>query len=555
MNRARRFSTKKYDELMREYVKRQYVQSAGRPAKKPVQMQTYVRGYANRSVTENGAVGYRTTTHPLLDLNFMVSSLRNRKEKEIGEMFAKAYYDSPKYAVKWAFFLRDICEGLGERRSFRVILQYLSVVHPEVCSAVLALVPQYGRYDDWLCLLYTPVGTQVCKLMKEQLLADQKAMKEARPVSLLAKWLPSINTSSYDTRADARYLAQQFGMSEREYRKALSALRAYSNVVEVKMSANEWSAIDYEKVPAKATMKYDDAFLRHDFERRVDYFRGVISGDAKLNGKGIMPYEVVQRIKGETGVFGRFALKDDLLAELMWEHMTVQGFQNEWGLEDCIVVADGSGSMYTNVSGSSSVQAIDVCHSLAVYFAQQLKGVFHNKAITFSAQPQFIDLDKGKTLKEKLEIMHWHNEVENTNIEAVFDMLLDMALSHEVPAQELPKQLLIISDMEFDRASVPRWRDESWKPMSEALFETIRQRYEKAGYKVPRLIFWNVCGRSDTIPQVDNEEGICLLSGFSQNAMKIAADKEVRDPYESLLRLLDSPRYEPVEKALAELLI
>ena len=70
---------------------------------------------------------------------------------------------------------------------------------------------------------------------------------------------------------------------------------------------------------------------------------------------------------------------------------------------------------------------------------------------------------------------------------------------------------------------------------------------------MPRLIFWNVCGRTDTIPMIKNEQGICLLSGFSVNAMKIAADREKKDPYESLIAILDSARYEKVGEAIREI--
>lgn len=514
-----------------------------------------MKKYQKCSVTENGAVGYRTTLHPLVDLNFMVSSLRNRDEEFIVKEFIKAYYESPRYAVKWLFFLRDILEGMGERRTFRICMKYLAESHVEIAKSVMPLIPEYGRYDDLLVLLDTDLCNDVSRFMKKQLEMDLIAMKEEKPISLLAKWLPGINTSSQEARKCARLLANKFGMSEREYRKTLSALRAYGNVVEVKMSASKWAAIEYEKVPAKANLKYDAAFLKHDIERRREYLFKVFMSDAKLNGKGIMPYEVVHRFL-KRNYYNRSLLKDDVLAELMWENIVKQGFQNDWGFDDCIVVADGSGSMYTNASGSTSVMAIEICNSLAIYFAEQLKGVFHNKAITFSAHPQFIDLEKGQSLKEKLEIMLAHNEVANTNIEAVFDMLLNMAISNEVLPEELPKQVLIISDMEFDAASSPVvWsnRNEKWEKFTPMLFETIGERYKRAGYKVPGLIFWNVCGRTDTIPQVNNEEGICLLSGFSQNAMKIAVNREKKDPYESLVQVLDGPRYDVVEKAIAGL--
>lgn len=515
----------------------------------------YMKKYQNRSITENGAVGYKISRHSLVDLNFMVSSFRNRDEEFIVEQFIKAYYESPKYAVKWLFFLRDILEGMGERRTFRICMKYLAKSHMEIAKAVMELIPEYGRYDDLLVFLNTDLCDDVCRFLKAQIDSDLLAMGEGRQISLLAKWLPSINTSSNEARKCAKLLLNKFGISEREYRKILSALRAYGNVVEVKMSASKWKEIEYDRVPAKANLKYDAAFAKHDTERRGEYLFKVFMGEAKLNGKGIMPYEVVHRLLNGKYYY-REGLKDDLLAEMMWKNILEQGFQNDWGLDDCIVVADGSGSMYANASGSTSVTAIEICNSLAIYFAEQLHGIFHNKAITFSARPQFIDLERGKNLKEKLEIMLAHNEVANTNIEAVFDMLLDMAVSNEVPAEELPKQVLVISDMEFDSACTPDiWcnRNEKWNKFTPTLFETIGMRYEKAGYKIPRLIFWNVCGRTDTIPQVDNEEGICLLSGFSQNAMKIAANREKKDPYESLIEVLDGPRYEKVEKAIARL--
>lgn len=518
-----------------------------RPVKSVIK---YMKNYNNRSVTENGAVGLRTTTRPLLDLNFKVSSLRDRSEEEIVQEFVKAYYDDSKYAVKWLFFLRDILQGMGERRTFRVCMKYMAQSHPEVAKAVMKLIPQYGRWDDMLVFLDTPLCDEVVAFVKEQLLEDFRNMEQYKPVSLMAKWLPSANASSKETRRLGRLLAKKLDMTEAEYRKYLSTLREWIGVLEVKLSANLWDQVDYEHVPAKANLKYETAFEKHDQKRRIDYLYQVATGDAKLNGNGIMPYEVVHRyMKGNYCS----CLKENLLAELMWENLLKNGFKNDWGLDDCMVVADGSGSMYSNASGSTSVTAIEICNSLAIYFAQQLKGVFHNKAITFSERPQFIDLEPGEKLKDKLEIMLAHNEVANTNIEAVFDMLLDMAVSNQVDPEELPKQLLIISDMEFDTATGQAgWRitDREELKFTDTLFETIEKRYEAAGYKIPRLIFWNVCGRTDTIPMVDNEEGICLLSGFSQNAMKVAAHKEIKDPYESLLKTLDGPRYAPVEEAL-----
>lgn len=294
-------------------------------------------------------------------------------------------------------------------------------------------------------------------------------------------------------------------------------------------------------------MKYEAAFTRHDGERRKEYIINVLEKDGKLNINGVMPYEVVHRyMKGSWYISGT---QEDILAEALWKKMSAEGFDNKWGFDDCIVVADTSGSMTDNASGSSSVTAMEVCYSLAIFFAEKLRGEFCNKVVSFSERPKFIDLAKGTNLKEKLEVMCAHSEVANTNVEAVFDLLLNLAISKSVPKDELPKQVLLISDMEFDSAID--------KKVDEKLFDAINKKYTEAGYSMPRLIFWNVCGRTDTIPMVNNEEGLCLLSGFSQNAMKIAAAKDadgktIRDPYESLVQVLNSERYAAVAEAVSK---
>lgn len=508
----------------------------------------FVKNHTNRSRTENGALGLRTTGHELLDLNFQVSSLRDRDARYIADRFVRAFHEDRNHAVKWLFYLRDIEAGLGERRSFRICLRYLAQSRTEIAREIMELIPRYGRYDDLLTYLDTPLEAEACAYIGRLLKADEQAMKEGKPVSLLAKWLPGNNTSSPQTRAMAGKLRRLLGMSNREYRRILSALRAYLDVVEVKISASRWDEVDYEKVPAKANLKYDAAFERHDGERRSDFLRQVCLANDKLNCGGLLPYEIVRKMTGGTGWCS--AVKSNLLAELMWQKLLEEGFRNEWGLEDCIVVADGSGSMYSPVSGLSSLSAITVCHSLAIYFASRLQGVFRDKAISFSARPQLIDLERGVNLKEKLEIMRAYDEVANTNISAVFQLLLDMAVSRQVPAEQIPKQVLIISDMEFDEAAGDVM---GGGPGGRTLFEHVAARYEEAGYPMPRLIFWNVCGRSDTIPAVEGDQGVCLLSGFSQNAIKTAAHKGIRDPYESLLCTLDGSRYAPVEEALRRL--
>jgi len=63
---------------------------------------------------------------------------------------------------------------------------------------------------------------------------------------------------------------------------------------------------------------------------------------------------------------------------------------------------------------------------------------------------------------------------------------------------------------------------------------------------MPKLIFWNVLSRTNTIPIVENELGVSLVSGFSPNVMKTIMSGEI-DPSKALMETLLSERYKPIE--------
>ena len=118
------------------------------------------------AVTENGAIGYRTTGKALLDINFAVSSMRNMNEQQIIDKFIKAFYEDKILAIKWLFYARDIRQGIGERRLFRVCMKYLAEHHKDIVKGIIPLIPEYGRYDDLWCLLGTEISDDVINLIK-----------------------------------------------------------------------------------------------------------------------------------------------------------------------------------------------------------------------------------------------------------------------------------------------------------------------------------------------------------------------------------------------------
>ena len=487
----------------------------------------------NTSVTENGAIGYKTSNSALLDLNFAVSSLRHSDEEEIIQLFDRAFYENKEHALKWLFFARDIREGIGERRLFRICYRRLADLDINLFYSNLNNIPEYGRWDDIIsCIgINDEIDEYIKVMIQNQLSADLLDMKVKRPISLLGKWLPSENASSKNTKELAKIVRRLLGMTPRSYRLLLSKLRKYIKVTEVYACSNKWGSIDYERVPSLANLKYKNAFLKHDKNRRMTYLESVGKGHNQMNMEVSTPVDIVSGYcNGWMGV-GEY----DQTLELAWDNL------KDISISDTLVVADGSGSMLMNISGKTT--ALDVANALAIYTSQHNNKPYNDKYITFSANPQFVDLSKADNLCEKLQIAQEHSEIANTNIEAVFNIILDVAIEKHISGNEMIKNILIISDMEFDEAQ--RSYFDKGKELTKPLFDEIKKRYKNAGYNLPKLIFWNVNSRTKTIPLIENELGVTLVSGFSQNVLKMVMSNKY-NPYEVLMEILDSERYNAI---------
>ena len=492
----------------------------------------------NYSVTENGAIGYKSSNSALVDLNYKVSSFRNSNEEEIIKAFDAAFREDKKYTMKWLFFARDIREGLGERRLFRICYKRLAELDINLFYANLENIAEYGRWDDLVSLIdiSSVTDNHVIAVIQEQLIEDLHNLKENKPISLLAKWLPSENASSTKTKILAKKVRRLLDLSAREYRLTLSKLRKYLRVVEVDMCNKDWKNIDYEKVPSLANLRYKDAFLKNDSARRLEYLASVERGSSKMNMSAATPVDVVTKYVNPYGY--RSVKNYDEALELAWKNL------KDVLVNNTMVVADGSGSMTVNVGGKT--RALEVANALAIYTSEHNSGVYKDKYITFSNKPQFVDFSKATCLQDKLEIAYKHSEVSNTNIEAVFRLILDAAISNNVPAEEMVDNILIISDMEFDAAQRSFYgRGEAVNKLTAPLFEMIKLAYQNAGYNLPKLIFWNVNSRTQTIPLVENDLGVVLMSGFSQNTLKMVMSEKY-DPYAVLIETLDSPRYDSI---------
>ena len=468
---------------------------------------------SNITLTENGATTYISTKSHCLDLFLAIGAIRKSPESDIIGRFIKAYAEDENLALKTLFFARDAREGLGERRVFRIILNYLAKYEPESVRRNIEYIAEYGRYDDLQCLIGTPCEKDALQIIEGQL---KKDIASDTGVSLLAKWLPSVNASNKETVRTARRLARLLAMSEPQYRKTVVALRKKIDIVENRLREQDYT-FDYSKLPALAMLKYRGAFYENDFDRYCEYLDNVKHGNAKMHTGVLTPYDVIAPC---------FNWRSDGLSaeernamDVTWN--ALEDFGND---ENALAVIDGSGSMYP--------RAIAVALSLGIYFAERNKGKFRNHFITFSGRPQLVEI-KGSNIAEKVRYCCRYDEVANTNLAAVFNLLLKTAVKYDLPQEELPKRLYIISDMEFD---------ECVENSGTTNFENAKRKYAEKGYTLPEIVFWNVESRNVQQPVTMNENGVALVSGCSPRLFSMVASGEL-NPYKTMLEILTSERY------------
>lgn len=480
-------------------------------------MLQYLKNEANLTHTENGAVTYQSTQSECLDLFATIGALRRESDEKITNRFLRAYAENADLAMKTLFFARDIRGGIGERRVFRTILKWLAHNEPQSVEKNIPYIAEYGRYDDLLALMGTKCEREALAYIKKQLEADCKALEAGESVSLMAKWLPSVNASNDDAIRHAKHIARALGMNDAQYRKTLSALRATISIIENNLREKDYT-FDYAKQPSKAMLKYRKAFLRNDGERYTAFIDRVAEGAEQIHAGTLTPYEII------TPFFKRDIRAEERKAiDVTWNAQ-----EDFTGGENALVVIDGSGSMY---GGSDPIPATVVL-SLGIYYAERNTGAFHNHFITFSENPRLVEI-KGKDIYEKVRYCHQFNEVANTNIQRVFELILKTAVKNRVPQKDMPAKIFIISDMEFDYCT---------EDCSLTNFEYAQRLFEEHGYQLPEVMFWNVASRNQQQPVKINDQGVALVSGCNPRIFSMLK-AGILSPYAFMMDVLGSVRY------------
>lgn len=465
-----------------------------------------LNGQAN-SLTYNGARTHFSSSSVLLDLFFLAGASRNITEPELKSMVAAAFAGSPDTAVALLLWARDIRGGAGERRFFRVAMEVIYDIDKKLYHLIAPHVAEFGRADD---LFYNPI------------VADRNidviAWELEKGNGLFAKWLPRKGMT-------AALIRNRLNMSPKKYRKTIVNL---SNTVEQKMSKKEWADIKYSGVPSVAMKKYRKAFFRNDESRFSQFISSVEKGDEKMNAEAIFPHQIIAR--------WRWAGHDETRA-MVAQWLSLPNFM-EGNSKMIIPVCDTSGSMTTSID-SSGTRAIDVAMALTLYIAERNEGALNNKFITFSTTPEFVDIT-GSDIVDRLKRMNrasWHM---STNVEAMFRLILDAAVTNNLKQDELPDTILILSDMEFDYCT---------GSCGLTNFQAAQEAFSRAGYKLPNVVFWNLKGRIGNVPVKQHDSGAALVSGFSPSILTSILSG-VTTPMDMMLKTLQKPRYSDVVKSI-----
>ena len=487
---------------------------------------------ANYKTTENGGVALKSTRSAVLDMFALCATYRTHSEDDCILMFKNALEENAELAMKCLFYIADCRGGQGERRFFRVCYKWLANKYPEIAKKNLELIPIYRRWDDVIySCVDTPLEADALAFIKKQLILDM----QCKTPSLLAKWLPSENASARETKKMGSLVRNYLNMTHKEYRLTLSELRTRINIVEKLMSENRWDKIEFSKIPSRAGLIYKNAFARHDMIAKK-YEEFAKNESTKVNAKVLYPYEIVSQVVNS----GRYSYDmhmsdiDRAIVEKYWNNLP-DYFNGEQSKMLCVV--DTSGSM----RGSEASAPINVAISLGMYAAERAGGPFKDHYISFSSEPQLIKVE-GVDFADKVHRIYRTNLCQNTDLTKTFDMLLDIADRPDVKEEDIPSTIVVISDMEIDAMSCGRgsfWNGGWTEKTAMTEMDKVRAKWARLGHKMPKLVYWNVQARQNTI--LDNGPGVSFVSGMSPTIFESIMTG--KNGYDLMLEKLNGDRY------------
>tara|TARA_R110000851_G_scaffold230898_8_gene383730 strand:+ start:327 stop:1742 length:1416 start_codon:yes stop_codon:yes gene_type:complete len=454
--------------------------------------------------TANGMATFESSLSACVDLFFNIGASRGR---DVRSQFERAFAQDPEIALKILLWVRDVRGGAGERQLFRDLLVNLEEFHFPLLKNILDKVPELGRWDD-LLVLKTTAGRQIAFNIIQEALRDGNG--------LAAKWMPRKGPNSV-------LLRKHMAMSPKQYRKTLVGLTA---VVETQMCAKEWEEINFSHVPSVASSRYMTAFHRNAPVAYTAYKEALTKNDgtAKVNAGAVYPYDILKLLK-------QWSWHDKHDRQLPVIKAQWEALPNYIGDDLVLPMVDVSGSMGCPVGGGGSLTCMDIALSLGLYLADKNTGPYKDMFLTFSKKSK-IEVLKGDIIQKYNQLVRADWDMD-TNLHAAFEEILRVATAQSLKDSDMPKYMLILSDMEFN----------SCVEHDDRAMRMIERRFEAAGYTVPKIVFWNIRA-SGKAPVRFDQEGTALVSGFSPAIMTSILAAENFTPTGIMMETLSSPRYD-----------
>lgn len=462
-------------------------------------------------------------------LSLFFHAIRGINSQKLEDNMKTASNENLIDAIVLAFNIRDCRGGKGERDNGRILFKWLMENHPIQFRKILHLIPEYGRWDDLLFLLRFPSSERenILDFISSQLKMDKSLMLDCKPISICAKWCPTEGDSDDRKYHLVNMICKYMNISPRQYRTEYTTpLRAYLNVVESLMCSGKWDNIDLSKVPSCAIKKLKKAFEKHIPEIFNEWKAGLSEGKTTVKAKQLFPYEIVKEIRQNYGKI------DDVL-ESQWKVLEEE-LRKKGILQNSVVVVDMSGSMH-----SPNFLPIDNAVSLGLIVSSVVTGEFHNHVISFADNPKFLKLEDG-TITDRYRQIQSLEVGYSTDIQKVFDLILNRGKEAGLTDDDMPEKIFIVSDMQFNDCSIT----------GQTNFEEIDRKYNESNFKRPQIVFWNVNGQITDFPVSVDDNGTCLISGFSPSILNSILNSSDFSSVGILRTELDSERYKRVRMAL-----
>ena len=506
-----------------------------------------------------------------------------------------------------AFQTRDVRGGKGERDLFKLIYSYLlrNASTTKLAMDLLDLLPLYGCWRD----LFTDgfsVNNQydfrdrIVEITMRTLKTDEEALITDQPISLLAKWIPRENRNGPLASYIARKLypgIPEFSTRMRLYRKRIVALNRKIETTEIAMSGKYWSEIEPSKVPGRCLHKHMKAFLnenitgrqliRHpESEDRMDcrknfqeHFAKAAKGEdgATINGsKTLFPHELIKKIvksicdEQQIDEVNDPDQRNAFIAQ--WNSMVTDAKEGG-GLGRSIAMCDFSGSMQG--SGSNNDIPYYVSMAIGLLISEVTTDEFQDTMLTFDSTPKMHRLPKGTIFDRVKTIINSMSlgQGTSTDFQKAMDLILaELKAKRCLPGKE-PDNLIVLTDMNWDQACGSNEssyytgnayrhivKTSSWQTHVEMIREAFKRAGEDLygegnGWKMPRIIIWNIASTSTDFHAQTDTPGVAMLSGWSPTLFKTLQSKgpdgvEPTTPMDMLRILLDDERYALIRKRI-----